>query len=117
MRLNQFPGGTVLHLFSKEPDESFDGIFADVTAIAPNRVQYRASRQDAAWIPHQQFEQPEFRQGQINLAAAAESAVRIYVQNEIFKFQYVSRSGGGAPLQGADAREQFHEGKRFRKIV
>src|SRR5580704_15702002 len=99
MRVNQSLGGAVLHLLPEQPDESLNGIFTNVTAIAPHRVQDRASRQNAARIPHKQLQQPEFGERQINLLPPAESAVGIHVKDEIFEFQDISWPSGCAPLQ------------------
>lgn len=89
----------------------------DGAALAPNRAQKFLTRDHAADIFDQKFEDAELGLGKMDFPAIAEGSKRSDIESQAAEFQNVSAAELMAAHQSADAGQQLLKGKRFRQVV
>ena len=72
-----------VQLLAERLDERVEGVALDITVGAPEPLDQRLPRHDAAGVSHQAFEQVEFRAGQGHDRAAARDDVTGRVERQV----------------------------------
>jgi hypothetical protein len=117
LRLDQFELGVLIDLLAEQAHKRIEGIFVDGAALPPHRAQNFLTRDHAADIFDQEFEDAEFSLGEMNFTAVAEGSKRSDIESQAAEFQNVSAAELMTAHQGSDACQKLLEGKRFRQVV
>src|SRR5580765_4645284 len=107
MRVYHFGLGFRIDFPAQQTDEGIKGILCNHSSSTPYGGKNLGTRDDSAGIAYQQFQEPELRQRQINLAPAAKRAKRSGVEYQIAGFHNRLPAKFVAPHQSANSREQF----------
>src|SRR5207245_2219285 len=115
--LNKLGRRVIVHFSPQKANERVERVFFDLAAFAPKSFDDRGARHDATAVANQKFEQPKFRERQLDFSAVSKGAERIRFQHQIAKFQNIFRFWRASSADGADSCEKLLERKWFRQVV
>jgi len=94
-------------------DECIYCVFFNFATASPECILNCLPGNDTARISGKEFQKPEFRERKKDFAAAAESAKRRDVQDEVTDFEDIPGFRDDATPQGAHTRKKFRQRKRL----
>src|SRR5579871_5756992 len=114
---NDSVGPTFFDLSAQQAHEGIDRVYFHFAAVAPNRLNNRATRNDASLVANEEFQKSKLSERKLDLFAAPKSSKRIGFEQQIAILKDVARFGRGATRQSADSCEQLLKGEWFGEIV
>ena len=76
MGLNKLAPRVIIHFSPQQANERVERVFFDLAAFAPKSLDDRGARHDASAVANQEFEQPKFRERQLDFTAVSKGAER-----------------------------------------
>src|SRR3954447_229565 len=116
--VDQRIGLGIIDLAADATDIDVDDVGGGIEVQIPDMLEQHRTRDDAALVADEIFEQLEFPRQQRNLPAAAARAPRDQVDGEIADPQdRLLGNGVAAPAECLQPRQQFGEGERLDEII
>jgi len=115
--VNQARAASGFDFFAKKMDESVDGVFFNLAAVAPQDILNGLPRDNFSLISGEKLQEAEFGERKKNFVAFAKGAERGDVEHQIADFEDIFDFRDDAAPECADSREKFGEGKRLGEVV
>src|SRR5258708_26866323 len=116
-RSNESTVVTGIDLAAEIVDVNVDDVRHSVKIELPDLLDDGGAGNRLAFMAHQEFQQSEFLRAEINVVTSAPHGMTDAIDFEVLNLENRARRPASSAQHGADARGEFHKGKRLRNII